>query len=85
MPTATKNAAERTRLANFSLSLTPIIYLFIRGYKYKESKLCRAFLFLPLLPLHFIFFNFFLDKNDSFFYSLTVVRQKKMRVGHPGE
>jgi hypothetical protein len=70
MPTATKNAAERTRLANFSLSLTPIIYLFIRGYKYKESKLCRAFLFLPLLPLHFIFFNFLLPKND--FDSLTV-------------
>jgi hypothetical protein len=76
MPTATKNAAERTRLANFSLSLTPIIYLLVDISI--RSKLCRAFLFLPLLPLHFIFFNFFLDKNDSFFfYSLTVVRQKK--------
>ena len=64
MPTATKNAAERTRLANFSLSLTPIIYLFVDISI--RCKLCRAFLFLPLLPLHFIFFNFLLPKNDRF-------------------
>ena len=35
--------------------------------------MCRAFLFLPLLPLHFIFFNFLLPKNDfdSLFERLT--------------
>ena len=38
-----------------------------------------CFPFLPLLPLHFIFFNFLLPKND--FDSLTVVvRQRLMRV-----
>ena len=63
MPTATKNAAERTRLANFSLSLTPIIYiLFISGYKYElwRSTLCRAFL-SP--SSHFIFFVLFCPKK----------------------
>ena len=47
-----------------------------------------CFRFLPLLPLHFIFFNFLLPKNDfdSLFDSLTVVRQKKLLcVGHPGD
>lgn len=40
----------------------------------------RAFLFLPLLPLHFIFFNFLLPKNDfdSLFDSLTVVVRQKL-------
>lgn len=39
-----------------------------------------CFPFLPLLPLHFIFFNFLLPKNDfdSLFDSLTVVVRQKL-------
>jgi len=60
MPTATKNAAERTRLAIFSLSLTPIIYiLFISGYKYKEEVVsCFPFSFTSILS-----FKSFLSKK----------------------
>jgi hypothetical protein len=61
MPTATKNAAERTRLANFSLSLTPIIYLFVDISI--RCKLCRAFLFLPFSSFAFYLFQFFAAKK----------------------
>jgi len=49
MPTATKNAAERTRLANFSLSLTPIIYLFVDISIRRVSCVVLSFFFLCFL------------------------------------